>query len=74
MDQIIFSTKALGSAIKRQRKAKKLTQTDAGSTFGIDQTTFSSLESGAPGTRIDTILRALAALDLEMVIRPKKNV
>jgi HTH-type transcriptional regulator/antitoxin HipB len=73
MDQIIFSPKSLGSAFKRQRKAKKLTQQEAGSTFRIDQTTVSSIEQGAPGTRLHTIFRMLAALELELVIRPKKN-
>lgn len=73
MDQLVSSPKSLGSAIKRQRKAKKLTQNEAGSAFKLDQTTISSIEQGAPGTRLETLFRMLAALDLEMVIRPKKN-
>jgi HTH-type transcriptional regulator/antitoxin HipB len=73
MDQIIYSPKSLGSALKRQRKAKKLSQTEAGSAFNLDQTTVSSMEQGAPGTRLDTLFRMLAALDLEMIIKPKKN-
>lgn len=73
MDQIIYSTKSLGTAIKRQRKAKKLTQKEAGDAFRLDQTTMSSIEQGAPGTRLETLFRALAALDLEMVIRPKQQ-
>lgn len=72
MEQLIFSPKSLGSAIKRQRKLKKLNQTEAGSAFRIDQTTISSIEQGAPGTRLETLFRVLAALDLEMVIRSKK--
>lgn len=74
MDQLIYSTKALGSAIRRQRKTKKLSQKEAGSTFNIDQTTVSSIEQGAAGTRLETLFRMLAALDLEMVIRPKKTI
>lgn len=71
MEQLIHSTKSLGSAITRQRKAKKLSQTEAGSAFKIEQSTISSIEQGAPGTRLETLFRVLAALDLEMVIRPK---
>jgi HTH-type transcriptional regulator / antitoxin HipB len=71
MDPIIYSTKSLGSAIKRQRKTKKLSQQAAGAAYKLDQTTLSSIEHGAPGTRIETLFRVLAALDLEMVIRPK---
>jgi HTH-type transcriptional regulator/antitoxin HipB len=74
MDQIIYSPKSLGSAIKRERKAKKLSQTEAGTAFNLDQTTVSSIEQGAPGTRLETLFRILAALDLEMIIKPKKNV
>lgn len=74
MDQRIYSPKSLGSAIKRQRKAKKLSQTEAGNAFNLDQTTVSSIEQGAPGTRLETLFRMLAALDLEMIIKPKQDV
>lgn len=73
MDQIIYSPKALGNALKRQRKEKKLSQHEAGSDFKINQTTISSIELGAPGTRLETLFRVLAALELEMIIRPKKQ-
>lgn len=73
MEQLIYSPKSLGSVIKRQRKAKMLTQTEAGQAFNIDQTTVSSIEQGASGTRLETLFRMLAALDLEMVIRPKTD-
>lgn len=71
MVQLVYSAKSLGSAIKRQRKAKQLNQKEAGSTFKIEQSTVSSIEHGAPGTRLETLFRILAALDLEMIIRPK---
>ena len=71
MAQVVFSPKSLGSAIKRQRKTKKLNQKDAGAPFRLDQTTVSSIEQGAAGTRLETLFRMLAALDLEMIIQPK---
>ncbi len=71
MEQFVYSPKTLGQAIQRQRKAKKLNQQDAGKSFKLKQTTVSSIESGALGTRIDTLFRLLAALDLEMIIRSK---
>lgn len=73
MDQLIISPKSLGIALKRQRKAKNLTQIEVGEAFKIDQTTISSIEQGAPGTRLETLFRLLAALDLELIIRPKKT-
>lgn len=74
MDQLVYSPQTLGSALKRQRKAKKLTQNNVGEAFKLDQTTISSIEQGAPGTRLETLFRLLAALELEMIIRPKKNI
>ena len=73
MELLISSPKALGSALRRQRKAKQLSQQEAGSPFKIDQTTVSSLEQGAPGTRLGTVFRMLAALELELFVRPKKR-
>lgn len=73
MEQLISSPKVLGSVIKRQRRAKKLTQSIVGTAFKLNQTTVSSIEQGAPGTRLETLFRMLAALELEMVIRSKKN-
>lgn len=71
MEQLVHSPKSLGSAIRRQRKSKKLNQKEAGSPFRIQQSTVSTIEQGAPGTHIDTLFRLLAALDLEMVISAK---
>lgn len=73
MNQIVFSPKSLGSALKRQRKAKQLNQKEVGIHFHLDQTTISSIENGAAGTRIETLFRLLSALQLEMIIRPIKN-
>ena len=73
MEQFISSPKVLGIAIKRQRKAKKLNQCEAGASFKIEQSTLSSIENGAPGTRLETIFRVLAALDLEMIIKSKNS-
>lgn len=72
MEILVQSPRLLGQAVKRYRRIKKLSQTDAGREFMVDQTTISSIENGASGTRIDTLFRLLAALDLEMVIRTKQ--
>ena len=73
MNQIIHSPEALGSAIKRQRKLKGLNQKEAGTDFRIEQSTISSIEQGAAGTRLETLFRLLAALDLELIVRPKQT-
>jgi HTH-type transcriptional regulator/antitoxin HipB len=73
MEQLVYSPESLGGVIKRQRKAKSLNQKQAGEAFRLQQSTVSSIEQGAAGTRIDTLFRMLAALDLEMVIRSKDS-
>jgi len=73
MEQLIHSLTALGAVIKRQRKAKKLTQTQVGAQFNLDQSTLSSVEQGKEGTRLITLFRILSALDLEIIIRTKGN-
>ena len=69
MKQFVYSPESLGSAMKRARQTKKLTQQQAGQPFKLEQSTISNIENGTPGTQIETLFRLLAALDLEMVIQ-----
>lgn len=71
MEQLVYSPRSLGSAIRRQRKLLKLSQKEAGHPFSLEQSTVSSIEHGKEGTRLETLFRILSALDLEMVIRSK---
>ena len=68
----VVSPESLGAAIREERKIKGLTQTAVGNPVGIDQTTVSKVEQGSPGTRVDTLFRLLAVLDLEMVLQPRQ--
>ncbi|MFO7713029.1 helix-turn-helix domain-containing protein [Desulfosarcina sp.] len=69
----VVSLESLGAAIKEARKIKGLTQAAAGKPVGIDQTTVSKVEQGGRGTRLDTLFRLLAALDLELVLQPRQR-
>jgi HTH-type transcriptional regulator/antitoxin HipB len=71
MKQFVYSPESLGHAIRRVRKLKQINQKEAGSSFMIEQSTVSSIEQGAHGTRIETLFRMFAALDLEMIIQSK---
>ncbi len=53
MEELVVSPETLGRALKRQRKAKRLTQHEAGEAFSLNQTTVSNIENGTPGTRLD---------------------
>jgi HTH-type transcriptional regulator/antitoxin HipB len=73
MNRRVVTLESLGAAIREARRARGLTQTAAGKPVGIDQTTVSKVEQGSPGTRLDTLFRLLAALDLELVLQPRQR-
>jgi HTH-type transcriptional regulator/antitoxin HipB len=66
----INSAKALGRAIRDQRKSLGLNQTSAGRLVGVHQTTVSAVEQGVSKVKIDTLLKILAALRLELLVQP----
>jgi len=71
MDQIARTPQQIGAAVRRRRKQMALSQQELGARIRLRQATISRLEAGEPGTRLQTLLDALAALGLEIVIRPR---
>lgn len=72
-EQIARSEKQLGAIFRRLRKQLELTQTQLGEKIHLRQATISKLEDGAPATRLRTVMETLAALDLELVVRPRSK-
>ncbi|MFP6747728.1 MAG: helix-turn-helix transcriptional regulator [Alphaproteobacteria bacterium] len=73
MDHIVRTAKQVGAAIRRVRRAKNLTQSGVGGKTRMRQGTLSRLETGEANTKLGTLLAVLAALDLEIVIRPRSK-
>ena len=71
MQQIARTGPQLGAAIRRQRKRLALSQEQLSAKTKLRQATISSLENGDTGIKLNTLLDALAALDLELVIRTR---
>jgi HTH-type transcriptional regulator/antitoxin HipB len=71
MDQIARTSKQIGAIIHRRRRQLQLTQNRLGAKIKHRQATISRLETGEPGIRLGTLLDVLAALNLEMVVRPR---
>lgn len=69
----ILSPEALGHALKNARKATGKTQEEVGKLIGMDQGTVSIIERGNPGTRLETLFRLLAALELEISLQPRSK-
>lgn len=72
-EPIARSEKQLGAILRRARKQRGLTQSQLGEKIHLRQATISKLEDGAPATQLATIITALAALDLELVVRPRSQ-
>ena len=73
MDKFIRSSKELGAAIRMARKAKNLRQVDVAQKASIRQALVSDLETGATTARLDTVIKVLAALDLDLSIIPRQK-
>lgn len=69
---IARNEKQLAAALRRSRKLASLTQTDLAVAVDKRQATISNLESGAGGT-LETLFAVLAALELELVVRPRRK-
>ena len=69
----VRNTDQLGNTIKRFRKQESWIQAEAGKRGGINQKIVSAIENGIPGTRIETLFKLLAALDLELVVRKRRK-
>lgn len=71
MDQIARTSKQIGDALRRRRRTLNLTQRELGTETSLRQATISAIENGEPGTQLRTLSDVLAALNLELVIRPR---
>jgi HTH-type transcriptional regulator / antitoxin HipB len=73
MTSLVRTPKQLGEAIRRYRQLAKLNQAQLASKAGLRQATVSEVEGGNAATRIETISKLLAALDLELTIAPRSK-
>jgi HTH-type transcriptional regulator / antitoxin HipB len=70
MQTIARTPLQLGNYLRQRRRELGLTQEKLAAKAGVRQRTISDVETSAK-VRVDTVLRTLAALDLELVIRPR---
>jgi len=71
MEQIARTTKQLAAFIRRTRRQQGLTQAQLGGKVKLRQATISKLEAGEGEILLQTFMDVLAALNLELVIRPR---
>lgn len=67
----IKTPQQLGAVLQGYRKERGLTQKDVGARLGIAQNTVSQIESEPGRAGLARVFKLLAALDLEVVVRPR---
>jgi HTH-type transcriptional regulator/antitoxin HipB len=67
----IKTPQQLGSVLQGYRKERGLTQKDVGARLGIAQNSVSQIESEPGRAGLARVFKMLAALDLELVVRPR---
>lgn len=73
MEQATRNQAQLGASLRRTRKAANLTQAQLGDLIQKRQATISNLESAEGGATLETLFSVLTALDLELVVRPRRK-
>ena len=73
MNQIVRLPSQLGALIQSARLQRNMTQQQLASLIGKQQKTISAIENGSEGTKLDTLLRVIAILDLDLQVIPRRN-
>lgn len=69
--RIINSRTALGLLLRDARGRNRLSQEQLARKVGLTQATISAIERGLRDLKLDTLLSILAALGLELLLRPR---
>jgi HTH-type transcriptional regulator/antitoxin HipB len=72
-EQIARTERQLGAILRRARKQAGLSQGGLGEKIHLRQGTVSRLEAGEPAVQLRTLMEALSALELELVVRPRSH-
>jgi len=73
MGKIIRNNKDLGEAIRLARRNEGLRQVDLALKASVRQALVSELENSATMAKLDTVIRMVAALDMDLSIVPRKK-
>ncbi|GAB1483088.1 hypothetical protein MASR2M78_19040 [Treponema sp.] len=73
MKYLISTPSQLSHALRSVRKARDLTQEGTGKLVGLLPKTISALENHPGSATIDSLIKLLSALELELVLVPKES-
>jgi len=72
-DFTVKTSHQLGAVLRGYRKDRGLTQQEVGKKTALPQPSISEMEADPGRAALSRLLKVLAALDLELVIREKKK-
>ena len=72
MKYLVSTPSQLSHALRSARKARGLSQDSAGALVGLLPKTISGLENHPGSASIDSLMKLLSALGLELVLEPKE--
>lgn len=70
---VVTTPTMLSQVIREYRYQQNLSQTELASLACIKQSTVSLFENNPSGTKIETLFKLLASLELELVIQPRQS-
>lgn len=73
MGKIIRNNKQFGEAVRRARLEQSLRQVDLARKASVRQALISELENGATTAKLDTVIKVLAALDMDLSVVPRQK-
>lgn len=73
MTAFIRNNRELGEAVRKARRDLGLRQVDLARKASVRQALISELENGATASRLDTVLKVLAALELDLSLVPRRK-
>jgi len=71
MDNPVHTPEQLALVLRGLRQSRRQTQAEAAQAVGLQTKTVSGLETRPATATLNSLFRLLAALDLELVIRPR---
>ncbi len=73
MVMTIRNNKEFGEAVRVARLKQKLRQVDLARKASVRQALISELENGAVSAKLDTVIKVLAALDMDLSVVPRRK-
>ena len=73
MENLVFTSFQLAQILKNRRKELKMSQKEVGSRVGILPKTISALENFPERCSVESLLKYLSALELELISRTRNE-